>query len=280
MSSRPVNRRDLYLGYNAHDLATSPYAGYYRPQLAPLPAQVQEACAIGARANALFPGVERACDLQQPGYWPVETGYTLTPDGAIRVFVLTQMPGVTPAMWDWWFTWHGSEAQRYKLWHPQAHVHVAWADGRADLPYYVGRTSKVVEYVGASRLDLDIRFVTPGTLGLDETRLGALGEVAVCARGALSGTPLETGWLVHHIRPVPGGSEMRSRFWIAGDNLRPRGMPGELGKALARIAAWAQPFKATQAQDLLVHCAQEMNHLAVILPRLYANFGPQPTSDQ
>ncbi len=280
MTRKPASRSDLYLGYSAQDIATSPYAAYFRPQLVPLPAHVQEASATGAMAHALFPAVERARDLQQPGYWPVETGYTLTPDGAIRVFVLTHMPGVTPAMWDWWFAWHGSEAQRYKLWHPQAHMHVVWADDRADLQHYVGRISKVVEYVGPSRLDLDIRFVAPGSLGLDEPGLKALGEVAVCARGSLSGTPMETGWLVHHVRPVPGGCEMRSRFWIAGDNVRPRGMPGALGKALAQIAAWAQPFKAAQGQELLVHCAQEMNHLAAILPRLYADFGPGQASDQ
>jgi hypothetical protein len=44
------------------------------------------------------------------------------------LFVLTQMPKVTPAMWDWWFAWHGSEAQRYKLWHPRAHISSKWAD--------------------------------------------------------------------------------------------------------------------------------------------------------
>jgi hypothetical protein len=29
------------------------------------------------------------------------------------------------------------------------------------------------------------------------------------------------------------------------------------------------------AAELLVHCAQEMNHLAAILPGLYAAFGPK-----
>ena len=164
-----------------------------------------QALAVGALAPDLMPSVERAAELQAPGYWPVETGHARAPDGAVRVFVLTQMPGVTPAMWDWWFAWHGSDGLRYKLWHPQAHLDVAWADGRDDLQHYVGRTSKVVEYVGATRFRLAIRFIAPAQLGLDEQALKAAGEVAICARVGLDGLPFETAWLVHHVRPVAGG---------------------------------------------------------------------------
>lgn len=267
-----MSKDGLYLGYAAQDLATSPYARFFKPDLAPLPEHVKEALSTGAQAHELLPPVDTAKTLEAPGYWPVETGFTITPDRAVRVFVLTQMPGVTPAMWDWWFAWHGSEAQRYKLWHPRAHVHVAWEDGRSDLTSYVGRLSKVVEYVGPTRLNLTIRFVPPATLGLDEKALAARGEVAICARGGLAGNPMETGWLIHHVRPVPGGSEMRSRFWLAGDNVRPRGISGPLGAMLGRAAARLAPFSSTQAAELLVHCTQEMNHLAAILPALYAEF--------
>lgn len=264
----------IHLGYDAVELATSPYARFFRPEMAALPAHVREAVAVGLQTVDLLPPLQSAPDLQAPGYWPVETGVTISPDGALRIFVLTTMPGVTPAMWDWWFAWHGSEAQRYKLWHPRAHLHVAWADGRADLAHYVGRTSNVVEYVGNQRLNLAIRFVPPASVGLDEARLRRDGEVAICARGSLAGTPLETGWLIHHVRPVPGGAEMRSRFWLAGANVRPRGMPGPLGAVLGRVAARLAPLTPNMATELLVHCAQEMNHLAALLPELYAEFGP------
>ena len=85
---------------------------------------------------------------------------------------------------------------------------------------------------------------------------------------------METGWLIHHVRPVPGGSEMRSRFWLAGANIRPRGMPGAAGALIGRLAAKFAPLTDNMAMELLVHCAQEMNHLAAILPDLYASFGP------
>jgi len=264
----------VHLGYTSAELANSPYAQFFTSDMAPLPAHVREAIAVGFQTVELLPPIESAPQLQAPGYWPVENGVTISPDGAFRVFVRTDMPGVTPAMWDWWFAWHGSQAQRYKLWHPRAHLHVAWADGRSDLQHYVGRTSHVVEYVGNQRLNLAIRFVTPASLGLDEARLQRDGEVAICARGSMAGTPMETGWLIHHVRPVQGGSEMRSRFWLAGSNIRPRGMPGAAGALLGRVAAKFAPLTANMAMELLVHCAQEMNHLKVILPDLFTTFGP------
>ena len=264
----------LHLGYTDQERASSPYASFYRPDMAPLAEPVREALLTGGVAHALLPPISEASSLQASGYWPVETGYTQAPKGAMRVFVLTPMPGVTPAMWDWWFAWHGAEAQRYKLWHPRAHVHAAWSDGRSDLNHYVGRTSNVVEFVGAARLDLTIRFVPPATLGFDEARLKAAGETAICARCGLAGTPMETGWLVHHVRPVPGGSEMRSRFWLGGDQVRPRSLSGPLAALIGAAARRLAPLSATQASDLLVHCAQEMSHLATVLPQLHAAFGP------
>jgi DAPG hydrolase PhiG domain len=264
-----------HLGYSASELANSPYARFFKTDVPPLAAHVKEALLVGAQPCELFPDVKLAGLLLEPGYWPMETGYGIGPDGSVQVFVLTEMTGVTPAMWDWWFAWHGSEAQRYKLWHPSAHVHAVWADGRADLQHYVGRVSKVVEYVGPERLDLNIRFVSPASLGLDETRLQQQGEVAICAKGGMAGTPVETGWLVHHLRPVAGGCEMRSRFWLGGRHVQLRGGSGWMASLVARAAAYCNPMRAQQGAELLVHCAQEMSHLATLLPELYQEFGPQ-----
>lgn len=265
----------LYLGFDDRARAASPYAPFFNPDMAPLPASVQEALLTGALAHELLPAVAAAGDLLEPGYLPVETGYTITPEGAAHIAVLTPMPGVAPAMWDWWFAWHGSDTERYKLWHPRAHLHVAWADGREDLSHYVGRVSHVVEYVGGLPYRAAIRFVRPRELGLDEDRLRAQGETAICARigMVIQGLPVETGWLVHHIRPVPGGAEMRSRFWLGGRYVRLFGIGGALGRWLARLANRLQPVQPHQVTELMVHDAQEMQHLAAILPQLHARFG-------
>ena len=264
----------LHLGYTPTEQAQSPYAAFIRDVMAPLPDHVKEALLLGGQAFELFPLVNQAPKLLDPGYWPLETGFGLGPDGSVQVFALTQMPGVTPVMWDWWFAWHGSEAQRYKLWHPRAHISAQWEDGRSDLDHYIGRTSHVVEYVGPELLSLTIRFVAPASMGLDEDRLKRQGEVAICARGGIAGTPMETGWLVHHLRPTKDGCEMRSRFWLGGSNVRPRSMNNPLGKLLGGVAAHFNPIRANQGADLLVHCSQEMSHLASFLPKLYQQFGP------
>lgn len=271
-----TNSPDLHLGYTPAELASSPYARFFDPVMQPLPEQVREALAVGAVAPALLPPVIHARELQNSGYAAVETGYTVCANGAVHIAVLTRMPGVTPAMWDWWFAWHGSEAQRYKLWHPGAHVHVGWQDGRGELDHYVGRVSQVVEYVGAQLLRVAVRFVAPGMLGLDETRLRSGGETAICARVGMAIGPVaaDSGWLLHHIRPVPGGAEMRSRFWLAGPNARVMGWDGTAGGWLGNVAGKLLSPPRHQVTELLVHDAQEMQHLAAILPRLYAVFGP------
>jgi hypothetical protein len=260
------------LGYSTEELAQSPYASFFQAKLDPLQPQVTEALLIGPQAHELFPPVNEASSMIEPGYWPVETGYTCPPDGSMRVFCLTHMPGVTPQMWDWWFGWHGCEAQRYKLWHPKAHINAEWSDGRRD-ERYIGRTSLITEYLGPKIAKGAIGFVRPALMGFDEDRLAVQGEVAICARVGVPGTPLKGGWLLHQLRPVEGGSEMRSRMWMGGDNVAIGDKPGAIGRGVARtvrpIAGKLLPAPA----DLLVHNAQEMAHLASFLPRLFDAFG-------
>jgi hypothetical protein len=155
--------------------------------MAPLPAHLVEALAVGPQAPDLLPGLEAIPELLREGYLPVETGYAIGRDHSLRVAVLTPMPGVTAAMWDWWFGWHGSDARRYKLWHPRAHLSAAWADGpdrgRRGRARYLGRTSVVDEYVGSTRANVTIRFVTPADLDLDSPALApGGGRTMVCAR--------------------------------------------------------------------------------------------------
>lgn len=260
------------LGYSPEDLAQSPYARFYNPVIAPLQPQVAEALLIGPQADELFPPASAAGSLAEPGYWPVETGYARPPDGSIRVFCLMQMPGISPEMWDWWFGWHGCEALRYKLWHPKAHIAARWADGGDD-ESYIGRTSLITEYLGPRLVKGAISFVRPAAMGLDEARLAAQGEVAICARVGVPGTALKGGWLLHQLRPVEGGCEMRSRMWMGGANTAIGDHPGLLGRGVARairpLAARLLPAPA----DLPVHNAQEMAHLAGLLPELFETFG-------
>lgn len=264
--------KDLYLGYSDSELAESPYALFFKPEVAPLSAEAREAILMGPLAAEMFPGLEEANRLIQDKGGKVGTGFTVTDQGETRVFDTTAMPNVTPAMWDWWFAWHGDDAQKYKLWHPRAHVDVTWADGKGNIGAYLGRTSQVVEYIGARRLRGSIRFVAPSDLGIDQNALTGNGEVCICGRIGPVSPKIDAGWLVHHIFPIAGGSEMRSYFWLGGPHISSRsGNP--LATSAIRAAAKVAPAATNvPAAELLVHCAQEMSHLASILPEIYAEF--------
>jgi hypothetical protein len=259
----------MHLGMNPGELDGKPYARHWNPTMAPLSDAAREAILVGPVAGALLPPLADARRLLEPGDQPLEDGYGLT-GGALHVAVRTVMPGVTPAMIDWWFGWHGEEPERYKLWHPRAHVHASWTDAtgdRAGRAAYLGRTSVVHEYVGSELASVHIRFVHPAQLGLDDARLGD--ATAVCARIGYAAQPLDFGWLLHHVRPVAGGAEMRSRFWIGGPHAAVRGL-GRAGTLAARVVGRVLGPSERNGHDLLVHCAQEMAHLASFLPALHA----------
>jgi hypothetical protein len=189
------------------------------------------------------------------------------------------MPGVTPAMIDWWFGWHSDSPERYKLWHPQAHVHATWLSSPASATRgrarYVGQTSIVDEYIGSNLIRAAIRFVSPKTLGFTDPSLNdPEAATIVCARTGLADLPVDVGYLAHHVRRTATGSEMRSRFWLGGPYAG--GRNGPLGAVLARTARLVLRLTEADARALLVHCAEEMQHLASFLPALYESCAQSP----
>lgn len=269
-----------YLGMKTGDLDGKPYARFWNPNMAPLPEHVREALAQGPVAAPLVPPLDQAARaLEQPDGETLQNGYCLIPGGGVHLTLVTAMPGVSPAMVDWWFGWHSEEPQRYKLWHPRAHVHAAWRTaGAASLrgrARYVGRTSCVDEYVGSTLGSYAIRFLPPAELGLNENLLADPQQATcVCARVGFANGPLDFGYLAHYVSRTAEGAEMRSRFWIGGPYAEAR-----RGGALANLAVFAvtrflKPT-AADAAALVVHCSQEMSHLAEFLPELHAELGEQ-----
>ena len=55
----------------------------------------------------------------------VEDGLAFDEEGGLCVAVRTEFPHSTPDMFDWWMGWHIQSTERYKLWHPQAHLRPA-----------------------------------------------------------------------------------------------------------------------------------------------------------
>lgn len=269
-----MNKNSSYLGFAKEDFNVW-FAKYWNPQMAPLPKHIAEALITGPQASRLLPSIDDVASLAAPGYQHFENGFGVSEDGAAVVAALTKMPKVTPAMWDWWFSWHGSDSRRYKLWNPDAHLYAAWKDeltenpGKSDREGYLNRTSFVDEYVGSTKLSLAINFVQPATLGFDENELAdAQQSTVICGRVGLADVPIESGYLVHYVRRTADGSEMRSRFWLGGRYVAARNgkeLPLETTGKNEAVMIW-------QAYCLLVHCAKEMNHLAAFLPDIYKDY--------
>ncbi|MFO0946610.1 MAG: hypothetical protein U1D30_11785 [Planctomycetota bacterium] len=291
--SRAVRK---HLGIQPGDLENKPYAKYWNPLMAPLPEHAREALAQGPIAPPMLPAFADAAMVFETSSAALENGFALSPEGALHVAIRTEMPECLPGMVDWWFGWHSEEPQRYKLWHPRAHVHAEWrpnsvaaatrgasevlnpsgnetVQASAIRDRYVGRTSCVDEYVGSTLGSYFIRFLNPAELGLDLARLAdpRIGT-AICARIGFANLPFDFGYLAHYVTRTPGGSVMQSRFWIGGDYARPR--RGGLAADLAlRVTKRIMRPSARDGAELLVHCSQEMSHLASFLPKLHAELG-------
>ena len=134
--------------------------------MAPMQSQVQQALLHGGEAKELGFGREQAHLLNQAGYLPLENGTTKPPTGEVFVAVQTFMPGVTAAMFEWWMGWHYMEAQRYKLWHPRAHMANGSKAMQGDNSELSDRekyltSHYVTEYIGSACEDIIISFVPP-----------------------------------------------------------------------------------------------------------------------
>lgn len=264
---KPVAGRRL--GWSDNELATLPYSRFWNPVMADISADAHRAVANSPMAEELFPPMAEAIGSIVDA--EVQNGFAVASSGEVYVNLVTEMPDVTPGMIDWWFGWHSDSPERYKLWHPQAHVHAQWAEqppaestGRAR---YVGSTSQVDEYLGSALFRGAIQFRRPEELGLvDAAVVGGVDATAVCARIGLVDMPIDMGYLAHHVAAVPGGSVMRSRFWAGGEYLAARTTSL---RAAIPVAKRVIGLTELDARSLLVHCSQEMTHLASFLPALY-----------
>ena len=273
-------KTDRYLGMRPGDLEGKPYAAYWNPEMRPLQPHVAAAVLHGSEAGQLGFPMHEADQLVEPGYLPLENGFTKLRDGKIFVAVRTDMPGVTGAMFEWWMGWHYMEHQRYKLWHPRSHVANGTREMRGDDPGLSDRekymtTHYVTEYIGDRCEDITISFSDPATIFSHPDRFAENGTTAmICGRVGLQQAPITIGHLIHQIRATADGSELRSRFWLGKPQLDALGARNPINRILGSNALSGRLLGAHLGREMLVHCGMEMHHLAGFLPRLYADYHP------
>lgn len=220
--------------------------------------------------------------LLDPGYLPGETGYCELPNGAGYVASLVPFPGCTGDMLSWWFWWHAVEPARYALWYPFNHVSARsaatdrlTARGLSHQQRYIGTTHHVIEYIGASKVDIRIEFVDPAELGMDTTRFSDAGVVAhACAHVHLTRPPARVATMLHLARATDDGFELRSRYWI-GDRviLRAARRSVSVDRILDRTPIRRRLAGATVAYEQLLHDQIEFTHLSTFLADVHAEFG-------
>ena len=246
--------------------------------MGPLQPHVAEALLHGPEASELGLDLKEADRLVDPGYLPLENGTTKLATGEIFVAVLTEMPGVTGTMFEWWMGWHYMEHQRYKLWHPRAHVANGTKGMRGDDPELSDRekymtTHFVTEYVGNDLQEIKISFEDPEAYFSRTSEFKPNGITAtVCGTVGLQRAPVTIGRLIHQIREVDGGAEMRSRFWLGKPEVKGVGKSNPLGKLISSDFVVSRIAGNSLGRDMVVHCGMEMNHLASFLPALYADY--------
>ena len=218
---------------------------------------------------------EDRAQLIEPGYLDGENGWARFDDGSGYVAVKTFFPGATAEMIDWWFEWaQREEPIRYKIWYPGAHYDMSQASTPNAPIYenpkpYWGKSRFPVEDVGVGVSQLRLDFVAPTEFGFDELPEGS---TMLAVRVGLPNGLLKTTDMIHYVRPVEGGVEMRSRFWIAREF---EAMTGGLG--LAAFLA-DNPFVKSLVvpenlpHELALHCANEYAQLASFLPEVYSRY--------
>ena len=254
-----------------------PYAKYYYlPSARPAAHHAVMLADLKPLDPARADRIQDANNLLSPGYTEGENGYCVMPDGGAYIALRHPMPGATPEMIDWWFAWHGLEDLRYKLWYPEMHVSASLdPDERAKvldpsrtLPQkFQGLTHHVVEDIGGGVLNaVDISFLTPEDFGFDMSRYKHP-DVATTVCSNITVPPADPRGhpgdiaMVHFVRELPGGIEIRNRFWL-GYRI--------IDKQPVLMLPPGSQVKEQACFGLFEHDIHEFSRLAGFLPQLYA----------
>jgi hypothetical protein len=211
--------------------------------------------------------------LFDPGELKREFGWWIFEDGTALIANQTFMPNVTGEMFDWWFAWHPIDRLRYAIWDAEDHFDVDLEDRARALDLSLSireRHWNSVHYVwedmGMGSIDLiRIDFLRPAVMGYDESKIDTEAcSALICANGGAFGkadSPDMPVVMTHFLRPVKGGSELRSRFWFGWQIFD--------GKPVKCIPD-GMNIPAIALRALLKHNVVEFTNLAAILPEVYA----------
>lgn len=217
--------------------------------------------------------IQNRNDLFNPGELPAEFGWWQLEDGTALIANSTFFPNVNGEMFDWWFAWHPIDRLRYAIWDNEDHYDVYLDDPAHSRDMSLTMQERhwdsihnIWEDIGLGQVDLlRIHFRRPRDMGYDESKIGTDAcNALVCANVVVVGSgdaPDVPVVMTHFLRPVEGGSQLRSRFWFGWQIID--------GKPVKCIPdGFKVPAKGPVS--LLRHNVKEFSNLSRILPDLYA----------
>ena len=192
-------------------------------------------------------------------------------DGRVLIVCNTTLANCSPEMLDWWFGWHLPSSERYRLWHPSAHIRCKVMEDRSGLgdhrSQYINNQSYVDEYLGNKLKRLTIEFIEPSQFGFDD--LAQRKATAICSYTHDRVLHSKGGHACHLVLPSHQGCEMRSGFWLGRIEHHFKPLHVTMKRLYNSKLFRSKIISDQMALSLLTHCAEEMNHLAKILPGLY-----------
>ena len=243
------------------------YYKYFERDLAPVPQELlQIAEGDPADPSDLLPFEMRNLFITGEDSSFCRNGFGNFGDGTAYLATELYMPGVTSEMLDWWFPWHsvGSDL-RYKIWDPEDHYFATAHPASRVLDPNIPMAQKtwntehfIMENAGMGPQFVQILFLRPGDLGLDESQTGTDNcSSLVCGIGKNTGTTM-----IHKWRPYKEGVQFCSRFWI-GCGMRE-------DKTFGRCLPPGAEIPPFIPRRMYAHDIKEYTHLASFLPELYA----------
>lgn len=190
-------------------------------------------------------------ELLTRGHYEIEqTGWLLK-----TVVVDQEILGITPDMLSWWWDNIGT-TQRYKRWHPTAHLRFEWLQPPTnpnDLAYSVGAVQLVTETIGPYKSNLLITWLDPQLVAqeIEYTHW-------VYAKTDLKELKGILPQRMHH----------QYQFNAAGD--------GIVMRSTFTVPAFFDFIMPKFTQRLAEHAQQEMQFLSYFLPQLFElEYAPQ-----
>lgn len=254
----------------------TPYYKYFEKEMAPISKEKMESIRNNKLTQSEVLKIHEINKMFDEDYDPGESGYIKLDDGTMVVQNTLKMPGVTTEMFDWWFAWHGLEPMRYKMWDPEDHYYcltrnpdiskntsLSMRERYWNTTHDVIEDGSSIELIGGKgkgkKSKVEIKFIKPTVIGFDKEKFEKFKGTIVC-----SGDDKSPVIMCHFLRPIEGGSELISHFWI--------GYKVKDGKVSYNKNLLVRLAPMSMVQGLYAHNVKEFTNLAAMLPIWYKEF--------